>query len=309
MPCALALGQFTGSRKFSVIERADWRGLKCGMRYGVLILPETRWTQSVDRWRTAEALGFDHAWTYDHLTWRSLQDKPWFGAVPTLAAAASVTSTLRLGTLVASPNFREPAPFAKDLMTLDDISNGRITLGFGAGADGYDATATRSIAWTPKERQERFAEFVTALDQILTEPKSNFSGAYYVANETRAIPGCLQKPRLPFAIAATGTKSMRVVAQYADTWIAVDSRFAPGQLDLLNRACDENGRDPTQLNKIILLGHRETPLSSVDAFFEHAAYYESLGFTDFVVHWPRDEAPFEADMSVLEEVGAALPQK
>ena len=279
------------------------------MRYGVLILPETRWAQSVDRWRTAEALGFDHAWTYDHLTWRSLQDKPWFGAVPTLAAAASVTSTLRLGTLVASPNFREPALFAKDLMTLDDISNGRITLGFGAGADGYDATAIRNVAWTPKERQERFAEFVTVLDQILTEPKSNFSGAYYVANEARAIPGCVQQPRLPFAIAATGKRSMRVVAKHAAAWIAVDSRFAARQLDLLERACDEVGRDPAKLNKIILLGHTENPLISADAFFERAAHYKTLGFTDFVVHWPRDEAPFQADMSVLEEVGAALMQK
>ena len=73
------------------------------MRLGVLILPEERWSTARDRWRAAEELGFHHAWTYDHLTWRRFRDKTWFGAVPTLAAAAETTSRLRLGTLVASP--------------------------------------------------------------------------------------------------------------------------------------------------------------------------------------------------------------
>jgi alkanesulfonate monooxygenase SsuD/methylene tetrahydromethanopterin reductase-like flavin-dependent oxidoreductase (luciferase family) len=62
--------------------------------------------------------------------------------VPTLAAAAAVTERIRLGTMVASPNFRHPVPFAKDLMTLDEISGGRFILGIGAGAggDGFDAS-------------------------------------------------------------------------------------------------------------------------------------------------------------------------
>ena len=61
-----------------------------------------------ERWRRAEEYGFHTAWTYDHIGWRSLVDGPWFDAVPTLAAAAQVTSTIRLGTYVASPNFRHP---------------------------------------------------------------------------------------------------------------------------------------------------------------------------------------------------------
>ncbi|HEX9382886.1 MAG TPA: hypothetical protein VF908_05760 [Gemmatimonadaceae bacterium] len=58
------------------------------MRIGVLILPELPWSTAQSLWRRAEELGFDHAWTYDHLAWRSLRDAPWFGAMPTLAAAA-----------------------------------------------------------------------------------------------------------------------------------------------------------------------------------------------------------------------------
>ena len=101
-------------------------------------------------WRRAEALGFDHAWTYDHLAWRSLRDSPWFGAVPTLTAAAMATERIRLGTLVASPNFRHPVPFATELVTLDDISGGRLTLGIGAGGDGWDATMLGQVAWSPR---------------------------------------------------------------------------------------------------------------------------------------------------------------
>ncbi len=83
------------------------------VRVGVLILPEHHWSDAAEKWSRAEALGFDHAWTYDHIAWGDLRDSTWFAAVPTLAAAATVTSRIRLGTLVASPNFRHPVPFAR----------------------------------------------------------------------------------------------------------------------------------------------------------------------------------------------------
>ena len=57
------------------------------MRFGITILPEYRWSDAARRWRGAEELGFDHAWTYDHLTWDGLQDSPWYGTTPTLTAA------------------------------------------------------------------------------------------------------------------------------------------------------------------------------------------------------------------------------
>ncbi|MCZ4498779.1 MAG: putative monooxygenase, partial [Marmoricola sp.] len=74
-----------------------------------VILPHQRWHDGASAsWQRAEALGFGAAYTYDHLSWRTFRDGPWFGAVPTLTAAAAVTSTIRLGTLVTSPNFRHP---------------------------------------------------------------------------------------------------------------------------------------------------------------------------------------------------------
>ena len=277
------------------------------MRFGVLILPDAPWSAAGERWQSAERMGFDHAWTYDHLTWRSLRDGPWFAAMPTLVAAALATSRIRLGTLVASPTFRHPVSFAKELMTLDDISDGRTTAGIGAGGDGFDATGLRTVAWSLSERTERFEEFVTLLDRLLTESATSFEGRYYVANEARTIPGCRQRPRLPFAIAATRPRGLRLAARYGATWVASDSRGAGRELvERLADACVAENRDPRGLARLVLVGQRERPLASVEAFRDVAGRYGDAGFSDLVVHWPRPDEPYKADVAVLERVAAEV---
>lgn len=72
-------------------------------RLSTVILPIDRWHEGGrSKWRAAEELGFHAAYTYDHLSWRTFRDGPWFGALPTLTAAATATERLRLGTLVTS---------------------------------------------------------------------------------------------------------------------------------------------------------------------------------------------------------------
>ena len=272
-----------------------------------MILPDDRWSATRERWQTAERLGFHHAWTYDHLTWRSLRDGPWFGALPTLVAAATATSHMRLGTLVASPNFRHPVPFAKELMSLDDISEGRLSVGLGAGGTGFDASALGQQPWGPRERADRFEEFVTLLDRLLSEPATSSQGRFYSADEARAVPGCVQRPRPPFAIAATGPRGMRLAARFADTWVALDGRGAGAeQLAHVDDACRAAGRAPSSLRRLVLLGFEERPLQSVEAFRDAAGRHSELGFTDLVVHWPRDAEPFAA-AQILEQVAAELP--
>jgi alkanesulfonate monooxygenase SsuD/methylene tetrahydromethanopterin reductase-like flavin-dependent oxidoreductase (luciferase family) len=275
------------------------------VRLGLLILPEERWSVSRERWRAAEALGFDHAWTYDHLTWRTFRDKIWFAAVPTLAAAAGVTSRIRLGTLVASPNFRHPVPFAKELMTLDDLCAGRFTLGLGSGGEGFDARALGQEPWSRRERAERFEEFVGLLDRLLREPATTRAGRFYSAHEARSVPGCVQRPRLPFAIAADGPRGMRLAARHGDAWVTLDGRSRGAQaLRQLEEACLEVGRDPASLKRLALLGFEERPLASVEAFRDALGRHAELGFTDLVVHWPRGDEPFRGDRAVLERIAA-----
>lgn len=285
------------------------------MRVGVVILPELRWPEARGVWRQAEELGFDHAWTYDHLAWRSLRDSPWFGAIPTLTAAATVTEHIRLGPLVASPNFRHPVPFAKELMTLDDVSNGRLTLGIGSGGTGWDATMLGDEPWSARERTERFEEFVMLTDRLLRERATSYEGRYYSADEARSIPGCVQQPRVPFAVAATGRRGMRVAARYADVWVtagdpadrssdaAAGARAVATQVAQLEEVCGELGRDPDTLGRLLLTGPLlDAGLESPAAFDETAGRYDAIGITDLVVHWPRDDEPYRGDRRTFEAI-------
>ena len=275
------------------------------LRFGIVILPEDRWSVTRERWCAAEDYGFDHAWTYDHLTWRMFRDEPWFGAIPTLTAAALVTSRIRIGTLVASPNFRHPVPFAKELMTLDDIAGGRLTLGIGAGGEGWDATALGQTEWSAEERADRFEEFITLLDKLLTQPETNHTERFYSAIEARALPGCVQRPRVPFAVAAGGPRGMRLAARFGATWVTLDDRGKEEeQIERLETICQEVGREFESLDKLVLTGFSQNPLGSVSEFEEMAERYAETGFTDLVIHWPRASEPFEGDRSVLERIAA-----
>ena len=109
------------------------------MRVGVLMLPTDPWPETRHRAQHLEALGYDHLWTYDHLSWRRYRGRAWYSAIPWLTGIAGATDRIRLGTMVASPNLRHPVTLAQDAVTLDHVSSGRFVLGVGAGGLGFDA--------------------------------------------------------------------------------------------------------------------------------------------------------------------------
>ncbi|MFF5807818.1 LLM class flavin-dependent oxidoreductase [Streptomyces sp. NPDC012746] len=289
------------------------------LRLSTVILPVRPWREGGrDQWLRAERLGFHTAYTYDHLSWRTFRDGPWFGALPTLTAAAAATERMRLGTLVTSPNFRHPVTLAKELISLDDISGGRVTLGIGAGGDGFDATVLGQEAWTPRERADRFAEFVPLLDRLLTEGAVTHQGTFYSADEARTIPGCVQTPRLPFAVAGNGPRGLKLAAQHGQAWVTTgdprvfengtpaDSLEAiRGQLAKLDKALADAGRNSESIEKILLTGftpERNTMLDSVDAFVDFAGRHRELGFTELAIHAPIPDSDFAADEDVFEKI-------
>jgi alkanesulfonate monooxygenase SsuD/methylene tetrahydromethanopterin reductase-like flavin-dependent oxidoreductase (luciferase family) len=286
------------------------------MRLSTVILPIHRWSEGRKVWRRAEELGFHAGYTYDHLSWRSFRDRPWFGALPTLTAAATATERLRIGTLVTSPNFRHPVTLAKELLTLDDISGGRVTAGVGVGGTGFDATVLGQEAWTARQRADRFDEFLPLLDALLTQDDTTVRGEFYSAIEARNLPGCVQRPRLPFYVAATGPRGLRLTARYGQGWVTygdpsgpadVPAEQAPAvvgsQLDRLRRACEDEGRDPGSVHKVLLQGSTaERPLASLDAFVDWAGRYRELGIDELVVHWPVPDSVFANDLAVFEQI-------
>jgi alkanesulfonate monooxygenase SsuD/methylene tetrahydromethanopterin reductase-like flavin-dependent oxidoreductase (luciferase family) len=292
------------------------------MRVGVILLPTDPWAESLARARHIEALGYAHLWTYDHLSWRRYRERPWHAAIPWLTGIAASTSTIRVGTMVASPNFRHPVTLAKEAMTVDHVSGGRFELGVGAGGVGFDSTVLGGEVLTPPQLTARFAEFVDVLDLLLREPAASHQGDHYTVGDARMMPGCVQQPRLPLAIAAGGPRTLAIAARHGDAWITFGDSSARDlsatgtdravrvQLDQLADACAAIGRDPTTLRRIYMIGITEDrPLASVGAFLDFAGRYAELGFTDLVFHHPRPGDPVWTEPEeIVEQLAAeALP--
>jgi alkanesulfonate monooxygenase SsuD/methylene tetrahydromethanopterin reductase-like flavin-dependent oxidoreductase (luciferase family) len=287
------------------------------MRIGVVILPDVSWPEWRRRVQLLDELGVDHAWTYDHLAWRELRDGPWLTAMPLLTAAATATNRIRLGTLVASPNFRHPVVFAKELVALDRISEGRAIAGVGAGAvTGWDTHMLGQPELSGRDRADRYEEFVEVLALLLREGAASYEGKWYVADEARTLPGPVQQSGLPLAVAASGPRGMRLAAAHGETWITTGDLKVPGPLDIaasaqlvgeqihrLSAICAESGRDPSSLRRLVSTGGQlASGLESVDAFADAVGCYAEAGVTDVVVHWPRPSGPYEGDDSGMAEI-------
>lgn len=291
------------------------------MRFGLVILPQYEWPEAGRLWRDAERLGFDHAWTYDHLSWRGLAGERWHATVPTLTAAAMVTERIRLGTLVASPNYRHPVPFAKDVATLDQIAGGRVVLGLGSGGTGFDARVLGQGELSPRERFERFREFTEALDRLLRFERGSGEGVTYWGDEfsadaARMVGEPAQFPRMPFLMAANGPRAMRLAARYGSGWVTTgpqadtDAAWWAGLGRLVARfdeACAAEGRDPGGLDRVLSLDDEARySMASVAAFEDAVGRARELGFTDVIAHRPREHGIYAGSEAVLEQIGSRL---
>ncbi len=288
------------------------------MRIGLVILPSDRWHTARRQWEWADDVGFSTAWTYDHVRWGGMPDGPWHAAVPVLAAAATVTQRIRLGTLVATPNFRHPVTLARDALALDDLSDGRLDLGLGPGSEGFDASALGQEPWAPAERLARFSEFLSVLKPIVDggpAERTTRTTAHYMANEAPSTPGAVQRP-LPLTIAAGGRKGMQLAVAYGRNWVTIGPtgpvtrtpelvlEAVRRQLGLLHEACAGAGREPESLGKVLLWMPTEPVITSADQFDDLAGPYEALGFDQFVLHHPAQTGPFGGDVGAFEAIAA-----
>jgi alkanesulfonate monooxygenase SsuD/methylene tetrahydromethanopterin reductase-like flavin-dependent oxidoreductase (luciferase family) len=296
------------------------RGRLLVVRFGIVVLPTDPWATTRARARHIEALGYDHLWTYDHLSWRHYREEPWYASLIWLTGLAAATETIRIGPLVSSPNFRHPVNLAKEVMTLDHVSDGRVILGLGAGGPGFDSTVLGGELLPPAPRVSRLAEFVAVVDQLLREPRVSHAGEWYTVDEARMIPGCVQQPRVPIALAAGGPRTFALAARYADSWIieagsvgtpetpeALDGALAERH-DALTRACEAIDRDPASIDRLYMHGwEHERPIASASAFADFAARMQALGFTDVVVTDPRPgDQQWNDPVEVIDEIATTV---
>jgi alkanesulfonate monooxygenase SsuD/methylene tetrahydromethanopterin reductase-like flavin-dependent oxidoreductase (luciferase family) len=290
------------------------------MRVGVLMLPTDPWPEAMARARRIEAMGYDHLWTYDHLSWRRYRGRRWYSALPWLTGMAGATERIRLGTMVASPNLRHPVTLAQDAITLDHVSNGRLELGVGAGGTGFDATVFGREPLGRAELVTRLTEFVELLARLFADDLVSYSGRYYTVVDACVLPVAIQSPRIPIAIAAGGKRALELTARLGDAWItygdttngdhsaAGTANAVRTQTRRLDDACAAIGRDPASIRRIYLAGNTDVrPLASVEAFADFVGRYREFGFTDVVFHHPRPDDPeWNEPEKIVEEIASEV---
>ncbi len=283
--------------------------LKGEIRFGVIVLQDMPWPRLVELWCLLDTLEFDSVWLSDHFVNYTNPTANWLEAWTALSALACSTSRIRIGTLVTSIALRHPAMLARQAMTVDNISSGQLNLGIGAGASGNSDPTYRMIGindWPVKERVKRFREQVEILDLLLTNRISTYSGDCYNLQSAAMFLGPVQNPRPPLTIAAHARESLKIAAEYADTWNSYGADFgAPPQvviertsqrIDFLDRYCEKIGRDPATLGKSLLIFGEEanSVFASEENFVKTVERYTTIGITELIFYYPFF-APDQAD--------------
>ncbi len=258
------------------------------VRFGIVSGTREPFPELVRRWQEAESLGFDTVWVTDHFITGSEpgQDlEPILEAWTSIAALAMATTTIRFGVMVTGNTYRNPALLAKQAVTIDHISDGRLILGFGAGwwerehaAYGYDFPSNRELV-------DRFGEALEIMTRLQEDERATVRGQYYWVDDAPFEPKPIQRPHVPLLVGASGPRMLRLTAKYADEWNTrgpVDE-VAP-RIQALNDACREIGRDPNEIVRSIW--PYGDPWTSVDDVQVMVADYRRLGFDEVVFAWP-----------------------
>ena len=262
------------------------------MTFGVLTLPNRPWAELLATWQALDEAGWDAVYVADQFANPFRPEQPWFDAWACLGATAQVTRRARLGPLVTSIVFRNPAAVARAALTVDAASGGRLELALGTGG-AADHRLAEVDEWAPAERGRRLEHFVRRVRSLLDDP------------DMRPRPA---RP-IPLTLGGHGRRLLDLAAELADGWntyggrrlSAEDGRAAAAErMAALDDACRERGRDPSTLRRSALLGHSfvaEEAFRSEEAFADVARAWRALGFDELVVYAdptlmvPRGEEP------------------
>jgi alkanesulfonate monooxygenase SsuD/methylene tetrahydromethanopterin reductase-like flavin-dependent oxidoreductase (luciferase family) len=223
-------------------------------------LPEVEWETTWHDMRrmaiTAEAVGFDSIWVGDHLLYRTPEGSrgPW-EAWSLLAAIAAVTKNVQIGPLVAATSFHNPAMLAKKAVTVDEISNGRLIVGLGAG---WNQTEYEAFGFPFDHRASRFEEAFTIIRKLLREGTVDYSGKYYTARSCELVP----PPRPggpPLMVGSQGPRVLAATLPHVDMWNAWHAWYGntpkglSSMLEWLDDQCRAVGRDPMTLERTVAI--------------------------------------------------------
>jgi probable F420-dependent oxidoreductase len=178
-------------------------------RFGVLIHNAGSKQQWVEKAQRIEALGYNAFLVPDHL------DQP-VAPLPALAAAAVPTTSLRLGTYVLANDFRHPVTLARDIATLDALSDGRVELGLGAGFRKPEFEQAGIPYDSPVVRLRRLEEALHVLSGLFADGAFSFSGEFYSVSGLDGQPKPVQRPRPPLLLGGGSRQILSLAAREAD---------------------------------------------------------------------------------------------
>lgn len=283
------------------------------MKIGLVLMIEEdrqhgapRYHQVRDLALQAEVAGFDSLWLYDHLLFRS-DDGGAHGqweCFTFLAGLADATQRIELGTLVACTAFRNPAVLAKIATALDEVSNGRFTLGLGAG---WNEAEFRAFGLPFDHRVDRFEEALRIIVPLVRLGRVDMSGRYSQA------PDCVDTPRGPRAggppilIGASGPRMRRLTAQYADSInTGVTPEDAAQQQAELDALCAEFGREPGSLTLTTPLWAAFPALGPIPEHMRSSSYHTAGALAERLVALARGGVD-EVMIDFRPNTAAALP--
>jgi alkanesulfonate monooxygenase SsuD/methylene tetrahydromethanopterin reductase-like flavin-dependent oxidoreductase (luciferase family) len=291
-------------------------------RFGIMTAPMNVDYAEVRRvWLEADEIPeIEHAWLFDHLMPIGGDlDGPIFEGWTLLSALAAQTERLRLGLLVTSNRFRPPAMLAKIATTVDVVSDGRLDFGIGVGSRPshplgrreYDA---HGLPFDDVDHAVRaLAEACTVITRLWTEAEPfDFDGTSVELTGAFGNPKPIQQPHPPIMIGGRSKATLRIVAEHADLWNIPggDIDDATSRSALLDRYCDEIGRDPAEIIRSIFLPvsydepdtTRRAIAEATAAGFTHVVLGLSAPYPDAVARWVADELIAPANRSARHPV-------
>ncbi len=235
-------------------------------------------------WRIADEAGFDHVWDFDHLAaiGDGGPDRPIFEGWTLQAAMAQATKRVRIGCLVTGNTYRHPVLLAKEAVTVDHLSGGRLE--FGIGAAWAEIEHSMYGIEGLEHRVGRLSESLQIIKSLWTEERTNFDGRYYQLDDAIANPKPVQKPHPPIWIGASGETTLRLVARHADVWNAAGGGDVKKMKELIAKledACGAVGRDVSEIRRSLQFGWDGADRGTL---LEESARYLELGFTEQVIY-------------------------
>ena len=220
------------------------------MRFAYWVGGSQSWADILTSAKRAEDTGWDGVWFADHFM-PNTEDVsgPTHEVWSVLAGLAAVTNRVRLGPLVCGNTYRHPAVLAKQAVTADHISNGRIVLGMGAGWQENEHSAYGLEFGTFTDRFRWLEEALQVLRSLRSEARTTLAGSRYQLTEAPLEP----KPvgPLPIMIGGGGErKTLRLVARYADEWnVWATPEIIGAKSKILDDHCEAQGRDPSAIQR------------------------------------------------------------